>query len=245
MESLSPQQSLNYWQNAKPLADSMWEFCDSDIRNVIPQSVQDGYREMRSTGINESYIDAIANECNSSAELNIYSQQIDSQINDMLKNVYEKINSGDLIAFGFQYPIESEFPTPIPLHMWPPEDEDIEKSAIDSNGFKYVNIRIIQKAKAKEIKFGANENEEIVQPEIIVHDKKVGRPSLKKEILEAYERLKNESKIDYSKSLKSHTELIQKTVQVMHPKIIEIVGMQYEAIRRTLSERFKADKNSL
>lgn len=80
---------------------------------------------------------------------------------------------------------------------------------------------------------------------IEVKDKKVGRPSIKEKIIAAYEHLKERNIIDYSKTLKSHTEIIQKTVQALDSDITGTAGMEHEAIRRAISERFQADKNNL
>lgn len=86
---------------------------------------------------------------------------------------------------------------------------------------------------------------EISPPKIKIENKKTGRPSLKEKIIEAYEFLKKEGSIDYSKTLKSHTEIIQKTVQAQNPEITGTAGMAHEAIRRAISKHFQTDKNNL
>jgi len=86
---------------------------------------------------------------------------------------------------------------------------------------------------------------EISPPKIKIEDKKTGRPSLKEKINAAYEFLKKEGSIDYSKTLKSHTEIIQKTVQALNPEITDTAGMAHEAIRRAVGENFKTDKTNL
>lgn len=86
---------------------------------------------------------------------------------------------------------------------------------------------------------------EISPPKIPIKDKKTGRPSLKEKIIAAYEFLKKEGSIDYSKTLKSHTEIIQKTVQALNPEITDTAGMAHEAIRRAIGENFKTDKTNL
>ena len=86
---------------------------------------------------------------------------------------------------------------------------------------------------------------EISPPKIKIEDKKTGRPSLKEKIIAAYEFLKKEGSIDYSKTLKSHTEIIQKTVQALNPEITDTTGMAHEAIRRAVGENFKTDKTNL
>jgi hypothetical protein len=73
--------------------------------------------------------------------------------------------------------------------------------------------------------------------EIKIEDKKSGRPSLEKKIIEAYETLKNKKAIDYSKTLKAHEKIIQETAQ--------IEGISYKTISKYLGKRFKEDKKSI
>jgi hypothetical protein len=90
----------------------------------------------------------------------------------------------------------------------------------------------------------SNTNKETTIPEIKVEDKKTGRPSLKKKIIAAYIELKKREKIEYSQKLKSHTKLIQETVQALFPEIKSTKGMEYEAIRRAVGDLFHADKKT-
>jgi hypothetical protein len=243
LESYTPQNLINYWQNGKSIEDAMWELSDSEIRNQIPKSVQIGYLEWRNTGIKELYNEAIANECYSAVEMNIYLEQVQSQINDMLKNVYEKIRLGELIALGFQYPIESNnpspipIPIPIPIHVWPPESEDIDKSAIESNGFKYVNIRIIERSSIADI---ADKGELILSP--IENPKEPGRPSTQPQIKAAYQHLKEKGKIHFNKNLKPQIKRIRETIawQLNVEYVDEGYGEQ--AIRNAIGEDFKKNQ---
>jgi hypothetical protein len=236
LERFSPQQSLANWQSGKRLEEAVWEFCDPEIRNVIPQTVQNAYWEWRKMGNSESYNEAIADECDSYAEFELYSQQVDSEISDMLQNVYEKIISGELIAFGFQFPIESEFPSQIPIYMWPPDFEDRDKSEIESNGIKFVKIRIIESSFLNQLKNIPNlEIEEI-------KDKPVGRPSKRQKIIDAYLVLKQDEKIDYSKTFKSHIQAIRDTVRYLNPNLENDKGLGAEAIRRTVKPLFDQEK---
>ena len=68
---------------------------------------------------------------------------------------------------------------------------------------------------------------------------------MKSEIIEAYEFLKSEDAIDFTKSIKAHTQLIQEIVRRLYPEITGNKGMQTEAIRRAISDRFHADKKNL
>lgn len=130
--------------------------------------------------------------------------------------------------------------------MWPPESVEPNKSNISSNNIEYVRVRILKtsRIKNKEAQKRSNNKVEIVLPDTELPDKFVGRPSIKPLINEAYEILKQQGKIDFTKRLISHTELIQDTVRQLHPEISKNKGMQYETIRRTIGEQFEEDKKS-
>jgi len=179
--------------------------------------------------------EALTTYTKSKIESETYYSQVETAKNNMQNNLYDKIISGKLIAIGYKAPIKSDFPILIPPHMWPPENTDIDKSSISANGIDFVRVRIIKKSAFK------NSNKEN-HKKIKIEDKPIGRPSIQNEIINAYEYLKKEGNIDYSKALKSHTALIQKTVQNASPEIKGTKGMAHEAIRRAVSKRFHDDK---
>ena len=182
--------------------------------------------------------DILGNFAKQLNEINQYSKQKQAAQNELWDNLFNKIIRGSLIAIGFKLPDPANFPDFIPLHMWPPENTDIDKSSISANNIEYSRVRIIKKS-------ALNKKAAPIQklpPNISVKDKKIGRPSLKIEIIAAYEYLKKHGRIDYSKFLKSHTEIVHETVMQLFPEITSVLGMEHEAIRRAVGDRFKADR---
>jgi hypothetical protein len=144
----------------------------------------------------------------------------------------EKIISEHLIAIG--HPKSSNFLARVPIYLFEPENMDLDKSCISGSGIDYSAIRIIENITLN--------NKKSLPSNISVENKNIGRPSLKEKIIAAYKYLKKHGRIDYSKFLKSHTEIIQKTVMQLYPEIVSTDGMEHEAIRRAIGEQFKADR---
>ena len=157
------------------------------------------------------------------------------------------ILSDEIVGLGYEAPIKtSDKPQIIPLHIWPRKIKELNwnESSFSKNGITFLNIHLIKKSALREVNNKSEENKTSL-PKAIIEDRKTGRPSLKNKIIAAYNLLKKEGSIDYSKTLKSHTDLIQKTVQALNPDITGTAGMQHEAIRRAVSKRFQTEKNNL
>ena len=233
----SPEQLLNIWKEGETLDDAIWEFCDSKYINEYPENhPKIGIKSNKTPDtLLDGISEVLAAYTKSKMGMDKYYAQIKTSKNNMKNNLYDKIINSKLIAIGYEMPIKSDFPILIPSHMWPPENADIDKSSISANGIDFVRVRIIKKSSFK------NSKKE-TQKKIRIEDKPIGRPSLKCEIINAYEYLKKEGHIDYSKTLKSHTVLIQKTVQGLSPEIKDTNGMAHEAIRRAVTKRFQDDK---
>ena len=156
---------------------------------------------------------------------------------NILENLTNKIISGELLSIGYdESAVGQPFPDLFSLSIWPPDKINFKSSSIVYDDVIYSSVRINKSPTTNKIISSLNNK---------VGDKQIGRPSKKNNIIEAYEYLKKEENIDYSKTLKSHTEIIQKTVQSLHPNIEDTAGMQHEAIRRAIGERFKTDKEKL
>lgn len=238
MEELSVQDLVKFWQNGKPINKAIWAYCDKELLTQYSQI------RLPDNSANNDY--SIQKAAQNLLNVSRYQSDQKSALTKLYVNLSEKILSAKLIAIGYKSPIETDYPNLIPHHMWPPETVDLDKSSISANDIEYVRVRII---KPPRIKTGGEKKHPKNKGEIVLHDtelpnKPVGRPSIRPLIIEAYEFLKERGKIDYSKSLRLHTELIQKTVHILHPEITSVAGMQMEAIRRTLRERFNADKSA-
>lgn len=238
MNSISPELLLDIWQKGKFLDEAVFIFCD--------QKYIDGYSEInfvrKPPTSDEIKISDLLNEMNTSLK-GLY--DIQTAKDDLYNNLYQKLKKGDLVGLGYEAPLKStDFPIQIPPHMWPPQKLG-KNSAISGNGLNFLSVRIVRKSALKsKMRNKDNFIKKTILPEIKIKDKKTGRPSIKNEIISAYNLLKKEEKIDYSKPLKSHTELIQKTVQILFPEIETTAGMGIEAIRRAIGDIFKQDKTT-
>ena len=237
MDNYTPQELLNFWKKGKTLSEAAWSFTDYDIWNATQNiSLERGNENQKPP---ENWVDLLGNFAKVNYELNQYRERKQTAKNELWHNLFKKIKRGSLIAIGYKLPMElDDFPKIIPPQFWPPDNTDTDKSSIFAHGFNFVRVQIVRKSALSKIpKF-----KPIKLPDITVADKKVGRPSLKQEIIVAYEYLQKHGGIK-SKFLKSHTEIIQKTVQQLFPEIKTIAGMDHEAIRRAVGDRFKRDKN--
>ena len=218
------------WQQGKSINDAIDAFLDCEsIKNQVRKKLKNKkpIKNIIDTGL--------LGERQKQQQIIEFSEYED----EIFQVLYEKIKSEKLLAIGYMEPVGgSDFPDLIPQYFWPPQKVSLEFSSMNFQEGSFSNIRIIENPKRKKDFVGYDS--EILPPEI--KDKKVGRPSIKDKIIEAYEFLKKEDLIDYSKPLKSHTERIQTTVQKLHPEITDTKGMQHEVIRLTLSRIFQSDK---
>lgn len=225
----SPEQLLEFWKKGKSLNAALWEFCDQKYKNEFPKAY------IANTENKKPSWAEFFNEAGKSGQ---YLLQMQNALNNLKKNLCEKLNNEDLIAVG--YLESSNSPSPIPLYLCISDNIDLNKSSIAGNGFKYSGVKIYSLLNpAKKIP----QKRQILPPDIPVGENKVGRQTLKTKIIAAYEFLKEHGRIDFTAPLKEHTKLIQKTVQDMYG-ITDIKGMKHEAIRRAVGERFKHDRAS-
>lgn len=247
MENIPQQQLLNSWKKGKALYASLFEFTDVQIRAE--------YRAHEIKLFNKSTssedVSKLLTISSGFAELS-KTLQLSSALNtkrDQLKwDLLNKIMTEKVIGLGYEHPVKaSDEPQIIPLHVWPQKIKDInwDDSSISKNGVSFSNIRLIKKVALKKADTNIANIKKLSSPKIKIEDKKIGRPSLKNKIIEAYVYLKKQGKIDYSKALSSHTELIQRAVQIQFPEITSTRGMETEAIRRAIGDMFKHDKKNL
>lgn len=237
MENIPSQNLLDIWKKGKTLEEAVWEFCD---QKYIAEYQHINMRETKQPE-NPKFEDFLRGF----QEIASFSTKTQIARDKLYADLYKKIKSGDLLALGYEPPIKSsDFPAFIPLHMWPPEEINRAKSSISGNELNYLSVRIVKKSVLKnKIKPKEEIIKKIKPPEIKPVDKKTGRPSLKNQIIGAYEFLQKEKAIDYSKTLSAHTELIQETVRKLFYKEENIAGISYKTISKYLGKRFKADKS--
>lgn len=245
LENFTPQALLNFWKKGKSLYPSLYVWTNSELRKEYGALELKQHNQNRQVFKDKDIIPSIALtliDVNHSIQLN---SEIDRARDKLKWDLLEDILAEKLIGLGYENPVKaSDKPQIIPLHIWPRIIKEInwENSSISKHGINFSDIRLIKKSALKN---KLDIKNKIYLPKIRIEDKKTGRPSLQNEIIEAYEYLKKEGSIDYSKTLKSHTEIIQKTVQTLHPEIKDTAGMAHEAIRRAISKLFQSDKNNL
>lgn len=245
MDNYSPEQLLNIWKKGEFLNDAVWSFTDNKIRQEydnINIRKKEPIKGKLNIDKSNSWLEIVGNSLQEYQKVHFNSQQIKEIENKLYNNLYGKITKGNLVAVGYKLPIKSDFPDLIPPYMWPPKNIDINKSDISAHNINFTKVKIIKKSAINKITNNSNKKE--ILSKVKIEDKKVGRPSIKGKIISAYNYLKENNKIDYSKTLKSHTEIIQEAVMQLYPEIKTIKGMAYEAIRRTTSDLFNADKET-
>lgn len=232
MNDYSPEERQKIWKNACPLIEAIQKYAD-------PKSVPDYLRISAQNIKNPSSISE------SALQLFEVLSKYPQQQNKLYDNLYEQLGAGALIGIGYEMPIKSsDFPTFIPPNLWPPEKCHGGKSEIWVHGLHFVRVRIIAKSNLPQL--AAKQFIEPLSsfPKIEIKNKPVGRPTHKEKIITAYQWLKNNNQIDFSKPLKAHTEIIQKAVLHLNPELKYTNGMEYEAVRRVIMPLFKADKKT-
>lgn len=244
MENFNSEELFNFWKKGKTLNSAIYSFTSYELQ----KQYDDLEKEDKSRNPWKDDPTAIPNISGGLAAVSeaIFHKGKMDDARDKLKwDLLKNILSEKVIGLGYESPVTTESkPKIIPLHIWPQKADKINwnDSSFLENGINFLNIRIIKKSALKK---KPDNKKKIFSPKIKIENKKMGRPSLKNQIIEAYEYLKKEGAIDYSKTLKSHTELIQKTVQALYPEITSTAGMAHEAIRRALGSCFQTDRDNL
>ncbi len=237
MNNRPPEELFNNWRKGTSIWGAFCTYCDPEIMKEYPRGkdsipIIDTTNKWAALG-------------NGFAQLSEFLVRQSTVTEKLKKDLCNRIRRGELIAIG--YKIGDKEPSEIPIHVWSPKHIHVAASSISGIGHEFVEIRIISAANLNIIDVTPAKIEPSIQkllpPNIPVGEKKVGRQTLKEEIIFAYEFLKEHGRIDCSKALKSHTTLIQKVVQEKYG-IEGTAGMQFEAIRRAVGDRFKHDRES-
>lgn len=239
MENISPQQLLKIWQKGKTLNNAVWAYCDKkyiDAFSVKLPKTASG--KIEDTG---SFMGNLIEVAGSFAETQMKQKEHftkkEAARNNLKNNLYDKITNGELIAVGYEVPVQSNFPTSIPLHMWPPEEADMGESSISANERDFIRVRIIQKA----------EIEKIISPkkeqEVIPKYEKRGRPTVKNALNQIYAEMKADDSMDYSTNLKENLTEIKVRFRRKHP-FLNDGNVEYSAVNDHLGDRYKIDKKA-
>lgn len=219
MEEFDLKELWDLWHQGKTINDAIDAFVD---RAAIKKQVKKTSKDQGAiTQISDTtLLGERQKQQKKASEFSEYEKEI-------FQNLYEKIQSGHLLAIGYMEPVGgSDVPDLIPSNFGPPQAFSLEHSSVTFQEARFSHVRIAENPK---------HNSEIV-------DKPVGRPSRKQEIISAYIALRDVGDIDYSKTFKSHTELIRKTVRRRNPKLKHDKGLGEEAIRLAVKPLFDQDK---
>lgn len=241
VEQFSPQELLEFWKKGKPLHSALFVWTDSFIREEHKNLTGRRKTENRPTFNDAEAFASVGRSLLDMSNLIQLNSQIEQAVEKLKYDLLSKTISERLFLLGYEAPVKSsDMPQIIPLHVIPQKIGEInwEESSFQKNGIQFLNIRAINKLPRNKLV-----KKKIVAPPKL-NTPKIGRPSRQKEIIKAYDDLKADGYIDYSAPLKSHTELIQKTVQKLFPEITDTKGMAHEAIRRCIGNTFQKDKNS-
>lgn len=244
----SPEQLLRAWEKGKSLDEAVWQYSDYNVRKKYENiNVKINWDDQSLPRIGATRLIEVSQILGKIGELSKQSIQRKSAKGELWDNIFCKLSRRHLIAVGYKFPIESDFPTLIPLYMWPPENRDEADSSISSLGRKYIRVRIIRKAALQNI-LKNWEKERIQLSKYEAEKKKPGRPSISDKIIDAFYALIKNGQIDPKIPLNSHYPAIRDAIKLLYPELInkkgEIDGMRDEAIRKWVSPIFNEIKKS-
>jgi hypothetical protein len=215
--TIPPELLLEIWQKGFTIEDSIWQYCD------------------------EEYIDDHQNislkRSNDDVGMSILSRhfELENANKNLINNLIEKIETGELIALGFKSPTShKDSPVKIPPHIWVPENINKLKSSFFTDEVKFEKIRIIISSEIDKVVSGD-------KPKIPKHEKR-GRPSVKAPLNKVYDKLKSDGRIEFSLNLKANLEDIQDEFLKMFPYENDGI-VEYSAVHKHLIQIFREDKN--
>lgn len=148
-----------------------------------------------------------------------------------------QLEKGKLIGIGYLSPRKiSDAPQLIPADLWQLGKINFEKSEIENGSLTFENVRIIRFDGNKKI-VGNNQSANISKFTPALPNP-VGRPSSRDKIITAYEELKREGKIDFSKPMTHAYSIIQRLLFFRYKTE---KGFRNEAIRLAIRDDFQAE----
>ncbi len=161
--------------------------------------------------------------------------------NEVQEEFRRQLENGKLIGIGFLSPRQiSDAPQLIPADIWQLGKINFEKSEIENGSLKFESVRIIRPPKNMEITGNKREPNiaELPHPSL----NPVGRPSSRDKIIAAYEELKGERKIDFSKPMTHAYPAIRAHLVEQYGTE---KGFKNEAIRLAITEAFQAEAEKM
>ncbi len=167
---------------------------------------------------------------------------------EIREDLLVRIESGEYMAVGYSQPRKhGDFPVEIPIDIWEGEI-DWEKSTVKGNGLDYMAVRIIPRNSLTKI----TEKIALLQiapPSAIprkINPPRIGRPSCRKIVEIAYEKLKQSGEIDFLAPQIFAIRQIRDAVTAMFPDDIKgDRGLGDEAVRKVICEDFRSEREAL
>lgn len=157
--------------------------------------------------------------------------------NGVERSVAQKLQDGELLGIGYELPRRTgDVPTLIPSDVWGGKI-DWKVSAASGNGLEFVSVRVIL---AKQEEAMRRETMALLPaPE----EKIVGRPPVKRFVLEAYEALKASGAVDFGKPKRFLYAQIRTWLGARYPdRQGQLEGLSDETVRIVVSGLFDEDK---
>lgn len=150
------------------------------------------------------------------------------------EEIKQQLTKGKLLGVGFISPRSvNDAPTAIPSDLWALAKFNYDKSEIQSGSLKFENVRIAKLPANKQVTQPATINN--VYSFSTKTRRPVGRPTSRDKIKEAYEELKAEGGIDFTKPMTHAYPLIQARLAAKHKTDR---GFKDEAVRKAISDDF-------
>lgn len=153
----------------------------------------------------------------------------------MQADIVARFRAGELLALGYATPRHANDPAvPIPTEIWGGKI-DWDEGTVSSEGLSFVAVKIPKPDAVAAV---------LLTEKIIAEPPRpVGRPSFKVEIHRAYDVLKIEGRIDFSRPMHTHYQLIRDWLAAHYTdRSQQFLDLGRETIRKELGPRFKADK---
>jgi len=172
-----------------------------------------------------------------------------SAVRDEIRdNLLVRIEGGQFIAVGYALPRKhGDLPVEIPIDLWEGEP-DWNNSSISEHGLEYVAVQIVPAERLEKLP-GNIALLQIAPPSASprkINPPRIGRPSCRKIIEIAYEKLKQSREIDYlAPQIIAIRQIRDAVIAVFLNDIEGDRGLGDEAIRRVICEDFRRARDAL
>jgi hypothetical protein len=160
-----------------------------------------------------------------------------SRIDDQLKSeIIMLLSTGNLLAVGYVPPrLRGRDPIWIDRDCWDRGKVDWAQSQLWGDRNRIEEVRVVRPP-------AATAAEAIASISPTIPPRSPGRPSRAEEIKLAYSALREERKIDFTRSLRGNLTIIQQAVHKLSEGPPDLKGLGYEAVRLAVGQQFRQDQ---